>query len=159
MNTTPNDVLFDEANRQWDNGNMKQAFKLFQQAANCGDLNAQNSLGYFFDHGYGTKVDKAKAMYWYKRAARHGDSCAISNVAICYREMGKRALAQRWFEKAIRAGDGDARLELAKMHLSSKSQSSVQVEAARQQLKMAIEATSITPDSRNEARRLLKRLG
>ena len=153
------DQAFEEANRQWDTGNVKRAFRLFQEAASNGLPHAQNSLGYFFDHGHGTRVNKKLALYWYRRAARNRDSCAIANVAICYREVGKVALAKKWFEKAIQAGDDDARLELAKTLLLSRSPSPQTIEGARQQLRHAISAKSITPDSRTEARRLLKRLG
>jgi TPR repeat protein len=36
-------------------------------AADAGDLDAQNNLGYIFEHEEGVKVNKAKAVEWYQK--------------------------------------------------------------------------------------------
>ena len=53
--------LFDKANEAWDAGEDKLAFKLFLAAANNGEEDAFNSVGYFFDHGIGTQKNPINA--------------------------------------------------------------------------------------------------
>ncbi|GET03244.1 kinase-like domain-containing protein [Rhizophagus clarus] len=44
----------------------------------------QNSAGYCYDCGIGTKKDFKKAFYWYEKAANNGNRKAMHNVGRCY---------------------------------------------------------------------------
>jgi TPR repeat protein len=62
-------LLFAEANQLWDAGDERKAFQTFLRAATEGHASAKNSVGYFLDHGIGTKKNATRAMDWYRRAA------------------------------------------------------------------------------------------
>lgn len=154
--TMSEDDLFYQASQQWDAGNVKQAFTLFKLAAEQGDSNAQNSLGYFFDTGKAVKKNTNKALFWYKKAARSGDEMAYANIGTIYRDRRNYDRARFWFLKALKSGDGDAALELARLYLGRKSKlGSIQ---ASKYLRLALKSKSITEDSLDEVKLLLKRL-
>ena len=44
----------------------------FEIAANLGDPDAQNDLGFCYAHGHGVKKDLYKAAMYYRMAARQG---------------------------------------------------------------------------------------
>ena len=46
------------------------------KAAEQGDADAQNYLGWMYSHGYGVPKNKAEAVKWYRKAAEQGDSDA-----------------------------------------------------------------------------------
>jgi hypothetical protein len=147
--------FFVKANRAWASHDSKRALQLFQQAARLGDVSSQNSIGFFYDHGIGTRQNRAKALYWYRRAARSGSISAVANVGISYRQLGNVTLAVRWLKKAIALGDGDAGVELAKIYMRSTRASALQVRKAREALEFSGTSSSITPHGRREAKRLL----
>ncbi|CAK0764846.1 Sel1 repeat family protein [Gammaproteobacteria bacterium] len=150
------DELFDLANKAWDANELGKAFDLFIQAKNQGCYFALNSIGYFYDHGICVKKDQNAALTWYRRAARHNDSCAFSNIAIIYRDRGNFNRAKYWFLKAIHNGDADAAFELAKLYLAkNKNKSSMM---AKHYLRIASESSHIDSFDQQEALRLLSSL-
>ena len=44
------------------------------KAAEQGDADAQNFLGWMYSHGSGVRKSKAEAIKWYRKAAEQGDS-------------------------------------------------------------------------------------
>ncbi len=64
--------LFEQASKEWDAGNLKSAFDLFQRSASQGDASSQNNLGYFYDEGIGVSSDKERAIFWFTKAAQNG---------------------------------------------------------------------------------------
>jgi TPR repeat protein len=145
---------FDEANREWDAGNLTRAFKLFNMAAENGSSNAFNSIGYFFDYGLGVKKDQEKALYWYKKAARSGDSLSFCNIGLIFRDRGNSRRAKYWLTKATRAHDGDAALELAKIYMKGSGEKAAALTV--KYLKLATDATISAPSTSEEAKVLLK---
>jgi TPR repeat protein len=149
-----NDRLFLEASELWEGGRTKRAFALFLDAATRGDASSQHNLAYFYDEGVAVKQDKAKALYWYKRALRTDPQPGTcSNIAILHAESGNRRRARYWWNRAIAMGDGDAALELARYMLSNGNFVEAEV---RSLLRFAIDATHVTPHGVEEAGRLLK---
>lgn len=142
------------AHAAWEDGDLECAFDLFSECAAHGADGCLLNLGYFYDEGVGTSVDKQKAMYWYKKAYRLGSSAAASNVAILYREQGKLQLSAQWFQRSAQLNDGDAEVELAKIYLKG---SGVRKSAstAKTYLLNAIASTNITPSGREEAEMLM----
>jgi uncharacterized protein len=149
------DELFDRANEAWDAGKRRQAFRLFSQAAAKGHASAHNSLGYFYYHGIAVGKDSDKALFWYRKAARRGDVSAYKNLALMYQGAGNINRAKFWFAKALARRDGDAALELAKLWLRGPRPN---VDRASKYLKIAARSKYILSDSKEEARKLLKKL-
>ncbi|MBC5768704.1 tetratricopeptide repeat protein [Ramlibacter albus] len=148
--------LFDLANAAWDAGERKRAFKLFLAAAQSGEEDAFNSVGYFFDHGIGVKKDPNSAFAWYRRAALRGNLAGCLNLAVCYRNAGNLPRAKFWFKKAYAQGDGSAAYELGRIYFKQRSSSSA--ERARKYLADALSSRYIAEDERDDARSLLSQL-
>jgi TPR repeat protein len=153
------DNLFELANKEWDAGHRREAFRLFSQAAALGHTSAQNSLGYFYDLGIGVPKSRRKAVFWYRKAASKGDMCASGNLAISYRDAGNTRRAKFWFAKALGEGDADAALELAKLHLKrANSASQRNLQLVKRYLTMTAMSKEAFSDSKEEARKLLEEL-
>jgi TPR repeat protein len=150
------DVLFIRANEMWDCGRLHSALRLFISGAKSGDSSAQHNLGYFYDVGIGVKPNRAKALYWYKKAVRRGSRVAASNIGTIFRDEGDIKQALSWFNRAVDLGDADANLEIAKIYLSKKNN----LQTAVDYLKRTTTAgrDDVTEGSKQEARRLLKQL-
>ena len=111
--TLPNDPY-----AAWDSGDFRTAFRLFAAQAQAGDHDVELNLGYFYDVGLGTRKNRVKAMYWYRRAYRRGSGAAASNIATIYRDEGRHAMEFAWYKRAAILQDGDAEVEIAKLYLS-----------------------------------------
>ena len=149
--------LFDQASLAWEEGDERKAFELFRQAVEQGDRNALLNLGYCYDEGVGTKKNKRKALYWYKKA---GESAAYINIAIHYSTIGDFKRAERWYLDALKKGDQSAALGLAKLGLEGK----INLSHAKilEYLHMVIEAKvriGVCESDREEACLLLEQLG
>jgi TPR repeat protein len=84
------------------------AFRLFKRAAATGYAQAFASLGYAYDVGLGTRRNKSRAMYWYIRAYRNGQSIGAANLATIHRDRGELSSMLHWWMRAAALGDGDA---------------------------------------------------
>ena len=149
-------ALFKRASKQYDDGNLQSAFRLFLAAAKAGDSGAQLALGNFYSNGTGVRRNRARALYWYMRAYRQGYGPAASNIAVIFRDENNLERALAWFERAIDLNDADANLEIAKICLQRSD-----TKKATYYLKQASRAKTgkITEASREEAQHLLKTLG
>jgi len=52
--------------------NYQKALPLFEEAAEQGNAQAENNLGYIYAEGLGVPQDYNKALYWYKKSAEQG---------------------------------------------------------------------------------------
>jgi len=151
---TDSKLIENEAHEAWESGDLRKAFELFGQCASKGEAGCMLNLGYFYDEGIGVGQDKIKAMSWYKRAYRKGDSAAASNIAVLYREKGRNDLMIQWFQKSVILGDGDSEVELAKLYMKGigvrKSLSK-----SNELLRKAQASKHITEAGREEATELL----
>lgn len=150
------DALFNNACKEWDAGNIKQAFKLFSAAAEQGDLSSLHNLAYFYDVGIGVSKNKKKALQLYKQAARQGNLSSMTNIGTLYRDWGNFRRAQFWFLRAFKSGDGDAALDLAKLHLKRNARGDTA--HALKYLHLAVRSKFITEQSIEEATIYLKKL-
>jgi TPR repeat protein len=132
----------------------KQAFALFRAAAQMGHDGAQVNVGYCYDVGKGVRRNLSRAMLWYKRASRRGDSGAAHNIGTIYRDKGAFGLARRWFLLAIKRGNAGSAVELAKLYLARGRPS-----IARRHLTFAVsQFDSMSEYEFEEAERLLDSL-
>lgn len=147
-------ALYQRAEAEWSRNRLRSAFRLFLFVAEHGVVPAFGTVAQFYDFGTGVKVDQEAALYWYRRAARHGDCSAANNIGCIWRDRGKLSRALAWLERAVKLGDPDANLNIALVYLRQK----------RDPAKAAIYLTKIsrsvraTEGSREEARLLLKQL-
>ena len=65
LNPNPGERTTDMA---WTSNNFQRAFEVAKPRAEAGEPWAQVRLGIFYENGWGTEADLAKAEYWYKKA-------------------------------------------------------------------------------------------
>jgi len=147
------DLLFQRADQQWEAGKLRSAFRLFLRAAKAGDPDCRINLGNFYADGIGVTPNRAKALFWYRRAYRQGYGSAASNIASIFSKEANLKQALAWFERAARLQDGDANLEIAKIYLARNDQPK-----AVHYLKETRRAEYVTEASEEEAEGLLRRL-
>jgi TPR repeat protein len=89
----------------------RAGFEMLLRAGVDGDTSAAFPLGYAYDSGLGTRRDRWKALRWYRRAWRGGNSTAALNVANVYRHEREFRLAFQWWKRAADLGDGDGAVD------------------------------------------------
>jgi TPR repeat protein len=153
MRARTHDDWLTVAQRQLAAGRRQQAFETTLDAARRGDAGAALNVGYFYDRGIGTRADAALAYRWYLEAHRKGDSSGTNNIGTLLRDQGHDRRALIWFRKAVRAGNADANLNLAQLHLARN-----EAAAAVRCLEAALRSKTITEGSREQAERSLRRI-
>lgn len=146
------EVLFSQADEQYELGNFNEAFELFLKAALKGDLSAMNRVACMYSDGEGTSRDYEKSIEWDLKAAEAGSDTSMLNLAITYRTLGNIRSAKEWFEKTLDAGNGEAALCLAKLYMVSDKET----DKIQHYLKLAINHSAICESSKDEAVDLLK---
>jgi TPR repeat protein len=88
------------------------AARWYEKAAQRGEPNAQNQIGYFYQSGIGVPKDVGRAMHWYQLSAASGDASALLNMGVLYfTGTGVKkdvSYAASVFENAVRKGNGTA---------------------------------------------------
>ena len=154
---TPGDLLYMEADLLDERGRYAEALPLLLKGAKADNTSCQILLGnYLSDGRRGVPIDRARAIYWYKRAYKRGSSTAASNLAITYRKRGDENEAYRWFEFAVKSGDNEAHLALAKIWLYERGNGT----KAIKHLKAVFRGNphDVSELGRDEARTMLRRL-
>lgn len=103
----------------------KEAFRMWQNAAQQGQPDAQYDLGIMYAQGESVERDASRAMYWLKVASSNGNARAsfvIGNVFECGR-LGHRdyALAVDWYTRSFEQGFAHAGYHLAQLYGCLKS--------------------------------------
>ena len=142
---------FTRASKLWDKRDVRGAFKAFLKLAQDGDSSAQVNVGYFYDEGIAVKKNKAKALYWYRRAYRRKNTSAAINIGIIFRDRGERARALRWFLRGTTLGDDSGFLMAAKLLLEDGQQKP----RAMKYLKTVARSHKVSEADVEEATRLL----
>lgn len=87
-----------------------------RKAAELGDADAQNQLGFCYYIGDGIEQNYEEAVKWFQKAAEQGNAKAQNHLGICYAEGHgvERHLAEsiKWFQKAAVKGETRARYNL-----------------------------------------------
>ena len=92
--------------------NYERAVYYYRLAAEAGYADAQNSLGYCYDNGYGVEKDKKQALSWYLKSAENGNVTAMRNAGICYEDNNDFSTAEEWYNKAKKAGHKDIQKDI-----------------------------------------------
>ena len=111
-------------------------------------------LGYLYDVGRGTRRSRAKAMLWYLKSYRTGNSSSASNIATMFRDSGKARLEFEWYRRAAALSDGDASLEIAIRYLSGKGVRR-SLQSAVRELERVLQTKHTSQEARDTARQLL----
>ncbi len=98
---------------------IKKAAECFQRAAQMGDADAQNNLGYCYAQGIGVRRNDQEAVRWYRTASQNSKE-AQYNLGLMY-EQGRGVQrdekeAERWYKKAAENGEVNAQYNLARMY-------------------------------------------
>jgi TonB family protein len=76
----------------------------YSRAAEKGDGEAKNAIGYLYQQGLGVTQDYAKAMSWYRKAADQNNAQAERDIASFYKKgLGvpqDHSEAEAWYKKA-----------------------------------------------------------
>jgi TPR repeat protein len=87
------------------------------KAAEKGDAEAQNNLGWMYNDGKGVAKDKVEAEKWFRKAAEQGHIGAQYKLAsMYYWDTKDKAEAEKWFRKAAEQGDAEAQNSLGWMY-------------------------------------------
>ena len=83
--------------------NYLEAARWYQESATQGNLDAQNNLGYLYEHGLGVPQDSVQAYAWYSVAAAHEHEIAVKNRDSVGGRMtgGQLAIAQSLSEDIL----------------------------------------------------------
>ena len=65
-------------------GNMQEAFRLFKELAEQGNVDAQYNLGVMYETGKGVPEDDKEAVVWFRKAAEQGFTNAQYNLGWMY---------------------------------------------------------------------------
>jgi TPR repeat protein len=94
--------------------------ELLISCANEGDAVAQYKLGEMYKEGTsGVSSNPEMAIYWYEKAAKQGDTRAMSALGMMYSSgqgVKNAEMAVYWYEKAAEQGDHAAMLLLKVMY-------------------------------------------
>lgn len=70
----------------YDRADLKSALRVWMQAAEAGDLEAQNNVGEIYERGLGTEPNYDAAVIWYRKAADAGNTRAMFNLGTLYEQ-------------------------------------------------------------------------
>jgi TPR repeat protein len=158
MSSTFSD-LSAQASDAWGKGNLPEAFELLQVGAKKGDEGCLFDLAYFYDNGIHVRQDLESALRLYRRIYRMRSVCAASaanNIAVIYKQQGKRQPMFAWYRRAFSLGDGDAAVALAECWLNGVGVRKSKAKAI-EMLLSSVKSSSITEDGRERATMLLKK--
>lgn len=101
-------------------GKSEEAGKLFLEAAQQGDQNAQNMLGVMYKNGTGIPQNLKEAAKWFQKSAEQGSSDGQYNLGNAYL-FGDGVVqdyqqAMRWFQKSADQGYPNAMHNIAVMY-------------------------------------------
>lgn len=98
------------------NGDLSEALKWYERAAELGFAPAQYRTGNFYEKGFGAERDFSTAKTWYQLAAEQGNASAMHNLAVLFASGADGPpdfdSAARWFLRAAELGVRDSQFNL-----------------------------------------------
>lgn len=112
--------LYHKGSKAFDEGDLDNAIKYHLLAAEKGDGDSMNDLGFIYSSN-GPHYDANKAYFWYHKGMKAGSVDAMNGFAVCHLNgIGvKQDIDQaiRWYERAAEYGDGRAHANLADLYV------------------------------------------
>ncbi len=99
-------AIFTEASNKEDEGDLKSAIHLYQQAIGMQFTPAYTNLGNIYDDKM-LPSDPARAVELYEKAVALGDAVGAYCLAIHYRNLGDVEQEQHWRRRATDMGYSD----------------------------------------------------
>jgi len=101
-------VTIEDADKAYDRGDYKTAYRFLKPLAEQGNAYAQDYLGVMYEYGQGVPQDYVEAVKWFRKAAEQGNAPAQTNLGMMY-EDGRGTPqdyteAARWYRKAADQG-------------------------------------------------------
>ena len=110
----------DDAVKLYEQGNYKEAARIFKDYAEQRNAGAQFNLGLMYHNGQGVTQDDRQAVKWWQKAAEQGNAGAQYNLGLMYKKGQGVAQdyrqAAKWYQKAAEQGDVDAQFNLGLMY-------------------------------------------
>ena len=129
------DSLYQEGEKYYNSQNYIKAVECFFKAAEQGNANAQNNLGWMYDKGRGVTQDYVEAVKWYRKAAEQGHANAQNYLGVMYRDgrgvAQSDAEAAKWYRKAAEQGEMYAQNNLGVMYQNGRGVAQSDAEAAK----------------------------
>ena len=141
-----------------DQGKPRSAFRLYLAHANARHEYIEWTLGYCYHVGIGVRANRSKALCWYRRAFRHGESAASNNIGTIWRDAHNVRRAMMWFQRAVEMGFESSHLEIAKLYLMHGDTRGENARQAIPHLKRVLRSKQCIEPEKKEARRLLKQV-
>jgi TPR repeat protein len=99
----------------------KKSKRWLENAAERGNADAMNQLGYRYMKGQGVPRNLALARQWLEKSAALQNACAMNNLGMKYYDEGDFTHAREWFAKAVALGNADAMASLGSLYEFSPS--------------------------------------
>lgn len=103
---------FQNGDREFMNGNYKDAVEWFKKSWDLGYAMASSNLGYCYEYGLGVEKDIYKAFEHYMRAAQSGVAVAEYNVGRMLEENKNYEAAAEYYEKSANQNNIGAQIKL-----------------------------------------------
>ncbi|MGI9465303.1 MAG: tetratricopeptide repeat protein [Aestuariivirgaceae bacterium] len=111
---------YEDGQAAYSSGDYEKALKLYNEAAEAGNADAQLLLGFLHYNGDGVAQDFNTSVSWFTKAARQGDARSQAQLGIMY-ENGQGVpqdfgAAAQWFTRAADKGYSLAQNSLGLMY-------------------------------------------
>ena len=107
----------------------------YRKAADQGNSQAQNNLGWLYKTGLGVEINYAEAARLFRKSADQGNADGQDNIGVMYRDglcvTNDNVEAVKWFRKAAEQGDADGQVNLGVMYRDGLGITNDNVEAVR----------------------------
>ena len=144
----------DDAARLYEQGNYKEAARIWKDYAEQGDYIAQYWLGMRYYDGEGVEQDYRQAAKWYQKAAEQGNEDAQYWLGLMYYNGEGVAQdyrqAEKWFEKAAVRGKVNALFYLGVMYYNGQGVEK-DIEIAKETFEIVCNRQSIFNDYQQQA--------
>lgn len=101
-------AMYTLAEKYWAVKNYVEAAKMYRKAAEAGNAEAMNGIGFCYYRGFGVPKNYESAVYWFQKAADAGEVNAMCWLGDCYYEGSgvakNETTALKWYEKATQKG-------------------------------------------------------
>lgn len=114
--------LLDKGKDYQNKKDYNKAFLYYKRAADMGNAEAIDSVGFCYAEGYGVPKNDKEALVWYRRAAEKGSAAAAFHIAQAY-NVGQgvpqdKAEGFLWAERSAKLGSKDAAIYVAQCYMS-----------------------------------------
>jgi putative tetratricopeptide repeat-containing domain protein len=110
---------------------LEELFPRVYELAEQGDVFARHEVAGMFLHGYGTRCDEQKAIYYWRTAAEAGFWDSMSELGNLFLEQEKYKKAAEWFKKLAEAGCDEGWYKLGKIYGEGEGDIACEKEAIR----------------------------